>query len=254
LVVLALAVGMVLVSHAAQSQSEGYDDPRTAFLTGLAPGCPPGERVSVMERIVKEFPDSDWADDALWVLGEACRQQRNLTGALRYWQYLVSRWPEVELEGETRVLDLFQASSAAWSEFLLTVEGLSFRPDTPRANVDPASGTYLTHSAAKVNTVPMAVWYDLGQVYEGLGCHEVASRAYRRARALVPAGCRLAEMYQTRADLAAAAAARGAHPPLRAHAPLAGQDREAGPPEAGEDTPHAKLAGLAQPAEGGDQQ
>ncbi len=250
-VVFALAVTTALVAQAAQTEPEGQEDPRTAFLTVCFSGCPPAERVAVMERIVKESPESEWADDALWALGEECRQRGNLTGALRYWQFLLSRWPAVELERETRALDVFQGTSAAWAEFLLTMDGLSFTPDTPRARTDPATGSFTAHSARRLNTVPMAVWFDLGQVYEGLGCHEVAFRAYTRATALVPAGCRLAEVYGNRAQSAAVAAARSKPAGIGSSAQPPTPGGGTGLREVREDTAHARAASLAQPADRG---
>ena len=62
---------------------------RDALLNAVTPG----ERVQALEQVVKDHPKSRWADDALWVLGEAARQGSRHDLVVYYWHALVAAYP-----------------------------------------------------------------------------------------------------------------------------------------------------------------
>ncbi len=138
------------------------------------------ERVRLLEKVAKEHPGSKWADDAVWVLGEAARQQNRIGCVLRYWQYLMGRWPEARLEEYTRSHRIFRDSEMPVIEAILRVQGVGYLR-REEARVDNTRGSlHLFRNADRFNCLPMTVWTELGKCYEQLERPRLALLCYRR--------------------------------------------------------------------------
>ena len=134
------------------------------------------ETTELLERVVREYPESPWADDALWLLGELAHQEGESERVAYYWEYLMSARRDVHLEGPTRRLTLYRRSGLPQVRKLLEVEGLAFQRTDNGA------------LAVEFNAVPMTVWSGLGECYDALGLPEAAVGACDRALKAAPEG------------------------------------------------------------------
>lgn len=186
------------------------DDAEPIFRRALTEPMEPRQRVRDMERIVKEFSDSRWADDALWVLGETARQQ-GLTGrVLYYWQCLVTRKSPLKLEEFTTTSGVYRTSSLRAVQLLLETEGTAFVPRVEQPaeqgeEADAGGGPEDVSQTGRLwlwckpfNAAPMVVWAELGDSYERLRKHELALGAYRKALELAPETGRWPVTYRER--------------------------------------------------------
>lgn len=161
---------------------ETAGDPEAAFRLGFAEELSPGERVQALERVVKEHPEGKWADDALWVLGEAARQQELDRRVVYYWQLLMAARPAVELEEFTRGRPVYQASGLPQVVFFLETAGMTYvREDGTFTRSDRV---FL--NVRRFNPVPMLVWEGLGRSYQTLEKLDLALKAYRKALESAP--------------------------------------------------------------------
>jgi len=173
----------LLAQRAAQDEQTAIDAVEQGFRNALTREMTPAERVQVLERLAKEHPDSKWADDALWVLGEAARQQGLAQRVVYYWQYLIGSKPDVELEEFTRSQELYRRSGLAQAAYYLQATGLNYLPQEGMASM---GGTYFVN-AKPFNAVPMFVWDGLAHAYQDLGRPKLALKAYRKALECAPA-------------------------------------------------------------------
>jgi tetratricopeptide (TPR) repeat protein len=171
---------------------EDAEEPEAVFRRVFAEEMEPTERVSELERLVKEHRQSRWADDALWVLGEAARQQKCTERAVYYWQFLMAFRPDVELEEFTRSLPLYGASRLPQVYLHLEAAGLTY----VRREGVAAEPNGLFVNARPFNPVPMVVWQELGRALAQLGKLELAVKAYGRALAAAPEGSHWVGTYQ----------------------------------------------------------
>jgi len=191
----ALAVAVLgAVSALAWGQTEKVqlDEVEAGFRGAFGEDVEPAERVCMLEHLAKEHPDSRWADDALWVLGEAARQQGLHGRVAYYWQYLMGARPVVELERFTCGLEVYEASGLPQIMLYLEATGASYVPGTGVAKRDDL----VLLDARPSNPVPMRVWEGLARAYEGLGEAGLALRAYRRAVEAAPASSPWSEGFQ----------------------------------------------------------
>jgi tetratricopeptide (TPR) repeat protein len=208
-----------------------------AFRQAFAPQLTPEGRVDALERVVKEHGASRWADDALWVLGEAARQQDLPRATVYYWQCLLCRWPDPELEAHTEELEIYRASKAYNLAVLLDMEGTTYVADGRRRR--SADGSVMLN-ARPANPVAIVAWEELAAAYERLGMLRTALGASRRALAAAPAGGQWASRCQSRTqrlerlvDRQAAAGAAGQRPPAARQERQTGARADGGAPRPG---------------------
>ncbi|MFO7955788.1 MAG: tetratricopeptide repeat protein [Candidatus Brocadiia bacterium] len=170
---------------------------------------PPDEKVRLLESIVKDHPRSEWADDALWALGEAARQEGLPARMMHYWHYLLSARPDVRLEDYTRSLPIYLRSGLPQVEMLLLAEGQSMVPRRRDVVNTEEANLFLMRNARRFNPVPMTVWGELAECYRKRGRLSLALKAYRKALEAAPESGRLRErcrqkMRETEAQVNAA--------------------------------------------------
>ncbi len=169
------------------------DEPGAEFRAAFADGVEPVQSARMLVRLVKEHPQSEWADDALWVLGETARRQRRPDRVIYFWQYLMARRPGAELEEFTRSLGLYRRSPLGNIMVLMEAEGTAYVPDGKGI---PEGRSFFV--AKPFNAVPMSVWDELGRSYLTLGKPAVALKAYQRALACAPERGRWKDTYRVR--------------------------------------------------------
>lgn len=169
------------------------DDPGAEFRAAFEEGVPPVRSARILVRLVKEHPRSEWADDALWVLGEAARRQKRPDRVVYFWQYLMASKPDAELEEFTRSLELYRRSPLGSIMVVLEAEGTAYVPD---AEAKAQGRAFFV--AKPFNAVPMSVWEELGRSYLRLGKPSLALKAYQRALACAPEHGRWKGRYRTR--------------------------------------------------------
>ncbi len=161
-------------------------DPRRAFQRAFTAKMAPRRRVALLESIAKEHPESPWADDALWALGEVARRNDDPRRVVCYWQYLMNRRPDAELEDYTRTLQLYRTSTLPQIELLLLSEGNSYVMDEPEVREGQSATLFLVKNARRFNPLPMVVWEEVGECCAELDKPRVALRAYRKALQAAP--------------------------------------------------------------------
>ncbi len=222
-------VGLLLglaATAAAAGPATKTDPGEVLFRSAFEQQLSPDRRVQVLERVVKEHPESPFADDALWVLGEAARRQQITMRVLYYWQFLVARWPAIHLEDYTRSLDFYRASPVGSIQHLLEMEGTLFTPQPGRIVTGVGAESFAYSNAAAFNPAPMLVWEELGDCYARLGKPALAATAYGRSMAVSPAGGKLSGRFRDRLNeklqtQRAKAEGRPAVPAARPAAPAA---------------------------------
>jgi len=191
-----VACSGVLAARATESDLE----PEKAFRRALIGKMEPGERVRLLESIPKEHPASKWADDALWVLGEAARQEGSVVKTLHYWQHMMTGWPRVRLEDYTQTTEIYRTSNLPQVESLLVWEGRAYeRGEASLVGAGPAR-SYMVNNATRFNPVPMTVWAELAECYEEFDRPRLAFRAYRKALQAAPPQGLLAQTYLSRME------------------------------------------------------
>ncbi|MFO8007227.1 MAG: hypothetical protein R6V05_05755 [Candidatus Brocadiia bacterium] len=190
---LIFSLGAATGSTETSSESE---QPEALFERAFAADTGPLQRVRLLESLAKEHPLCAWSDDALWVLGEAARQQGNLPLMARYWQYLMTCQPDVDLEERTTELTVYRTSAVPQVRRLLVVEGKAYVRHQPR--VTDGGNWHVVENARRLNVVPMIVWGDLAAFYEQAGRPKLALKAYRRAMQCAPADCMWLQAYRGR--------------------------------------------------------
>jgi len=211
-------------------------DPGAEFRAAFAEGLGPGQSARMLVRLVKEHPQSEWADDALWVLGETARRQRQPGRVVYFWQYLMAKEPGAELEEFTRSLELYRRSPLRSIMVLMEAEGTAYVPDG--RGIPDARSFFI---AKPFNAVPMSVWEELGRSYLTLGKPALALKAYRRALACAPEQGRWKDTYRARMQklqsrLEATRARASGQEPVE---PPAGSIEQAGAPSEHEQQPVA---------------
>jgi tetratricopeptide (TPR) repeat protein len=173
---------------AVASAGASPDDPtgqaavEAAFRAALQAGPRSAEQVRLLEQVAKEGPQTRWADDALWMLGEMARQADDPRHAVYYWQYLAALCPDVVLEDDTKALDVYAKSGIPQVELYLQLT--ASRYVSVEAHAPGAGQPYM--GLRPVSPAAMLVWQGLGEAYEALGKRRLALRAYRHALANCP--------------------------------------------------------------------
>jgi len=184
---------VALLSGVTAADQAPIDGPGAEFRAAFAEGVEPVQSARMLVRLVKEHPQSEWADDALWVLGETARRQRRPDRVVYFWQYLMARKPGAELEEFTRSLELYRRSPLGNIMVLMEAEGTAYVPDGK--GITDGRSFFV---AKPFNALPMAVWEELGRSYLTLGKPAVALKAYQRALACAPERGRWKDTYRAR--------------------------------------------------------
>jgi hypothetical protein len=181
-IAIALILALGVASYAAEEDpSPGESLYRRAFESGLELA----ERVELLERVVKEHPDSRWADDALWVLGESARQRGRPRLVVYYWQYLLVSRPQVGLEDFTLGQPVYRDSRLHQIRLFARMTGSTYSRDQEvRGGERRDEHVYI--NARPFDPVPVAVWEGLGHAYRHMRKSKMAARAYRMARMAAP--------------------------------------------------------------------
>jgi tetratricopeptide (TPR) repeat protein len=230
LVVFLASAGAAPEDLAASAAVEG------AFRAALdaAPWSP--EQVRLLEQVAKEGPETQWADDALWVLGEMARQAGDQKRAIYYWQYLTALRPNVVLEEDTKSLDVYARSGIPQVELYLQLTARRY----VRVEATGTEDGQRYMEVRPVSATAMLICQGLGEAYEALGKRGLALRAYRHALANCPEAGSWRERFQEAVRRLA-----DAEPPAAAPA-----DAAPGPSAAGPLTgkPVEEVAGAAEAA------
>ncbi len=193
------------------------------FRSAFDPELEPPERVERLEQVIKEHRDSAWADDALWVLGEAARRRKAHERVAYYWQLLVARADELHLEEYTTGLAIYRESALPAVRYLLRMEGTVYRPATVDVITSDAADMFLYTNVEPYAPEPVLIWEALGDAYLELNRPQLAVKAYARARELLPGSGRWALGYRQRLD--------GRHRAAQARADARAQEARTQPAE-----------------------
>lgn len=191
LLILAAHLALAPSGPAAAAEEPGAGS-EAVFRGAFSEAVSPEVRVRTLERVVIEYPDSPWADDALWVLGEAARRQGLHQRVVYYWQYLMGVRPDVALEDYTRSLEIHRTSELAQALLYVEGTGLSYR----RQGGVTSRGGKVFVNVEPYSPAPMLVWEGLADCYEQLGKPELALKAYRAALESAPDGGQWAPLYR----------------------------------------------------------
>ncbi len=132
------------------------------------------ERVEIWEKLVKEYPEAKWADDALWVLGELAERTRRPRRAMDYRVALAKRRPLPRLEDYTKKLSIYRRSRVAQIVRLLRATASFYQRRGNRVKI--------------FNPLPLAVHEQLARAYTKSQDYEQAIRHYRKAIFYSPNG------------------------------------------------------------------
>ncbi len=186
------AVPLILLTLLAAGDASRAPDetgPGALFRRAFAEGpLRHAERVRLLERIAKEHGDSEWADDAVWVLGEAARRKERLERVIYYWQFLLGRWPGARLEDYTRSLQVYRDSPMPAIDSILRAEGQGYVRRQEPVIEDSGGSIHLLRNAQRFNALPMTVWTELAECYRRLDRPRLALRCYRQALRAAPSG------------------------------------------------------------------
>ncbi len=180
----------------AETEQKPIKDPGAEYRRIFSEEMDPTERTRALERLVKEHSDSPWADDALWVLGEAARQQGSTRRTVYFWHYLMARRPDVRLEEFTRGLEVYRKAPIPRVMLLMEVSGVAYAADGSEFK----DGDSFFYNAKPFNAVPMLVWEELGRSYKRLQKPALAVKAYRKALESAPPQGRWADIYGRRVE------------------------------------------------------
>ncbi len=188
-----LSAVLALSAAAMAADQVPAEDAGAEFRGAFAEGVPLAESAHILIRLVKEDPRSEWADDALWVLGEMARQQRLPHRVVYFWQYLMASRSDAELEEFTRSLELYRKSPLHNIMVVMEADGTAFVPDG--AGIADGRSFFV---AKPFNAVPMSVWEELGRSYLTLDKPALALKAYQKALACAPEHGRWQSTYGAR--------------------------------------------------------
>jgi tetratricopeptide (TPR) repeat protein len=157
------------------------------FRRAFEPGVAAEDRVTLLTRVVKDHTDSEWADDALWILGETARREGDAQRLVCCWHLLLGRWPRVLLQDYTQTLEVYRHSRARNIRVLLEAEGSAYSSTAMVVGANERRTSFVYSNAAAFDPIPMLVWEDLAECYAELGRTEMALKAYDMALEKAPA-------------------------------------------------------------------
>lgn len=177
---------LALAATATGQREDDRPDPEQLFKAACEDEIELDERVPLLERLVKLYPKSKWADDAVWLMGEMCAQSKRRKEAIGYKARLAKLYPNCRLEGYTHGLSVYKKS------FVPTLGSL-FR------NMGHVRFTGKRRFAF-TNPVPIAVNHDLAVMYDRQGNYVESSRYYKACLRRMPANGVLTELIRKNYD------------------------------------------------------
>jgi len=185
-VLLALCIGFLSapVCYAAAERTE--EEARKKYASAFDRGLKIKRRVEILEAVVKDYSDTAWADDALWLLGEVADRYGYPKRAVHFRRQLVGRDLVPRLEAFTQAQPVYRRSRIPQILFVLERGGYAYAVRGDKT--------------FKFNPLPVATHEELAQGYLELGMTEQALEHYRGALAATPAGCIFADIYSRRID------------------------------------------------------
>jgi len=179
-----LGLAAALAAYAADEAAE--EDARRAYVSAFEAGLKDEERIGILEKVAKDYADTRWADDALWVLGEVADKSGDRRRAILFRRQLLEREALPALERLTCSLRVYSQSRVPNVLFVVERTGHLYR----------ISGDKLV----RFNPIPMVTCEELALDYEALGLLELALREYRRAITAAPPGGLFRRVYTRRAE------------------------------------------------------
>jgi len=168
-----LAVALLWFADLAYGQREEVQaTPEELFQAACEDAEDLDERLQQLASLVAEYPRSKWADDAVWTMGELCRQAKRPRKALEHKTLLVKKYRHCRLQPYTKALDVYKKSFVSALEKLLRNLGhVKFKRDQPFTYFRPE---------------PIAMNHDLAVIYERLGDYVQSKRYYRACLRKMP--------------------------------------------------------------------
>ena len=182
----ALCVGFLSASVCCAATERAEEEARNKYASAFDRGLNIKRRVEILEAVVKDYSDTAWADDALWVLGEVADSYGYPKRAIHFRRQLVGGDMIPRLEAFTQAQPVYRRSRIPQILFVLERSGLTF--------------AVRGEKTLKFNPLPMATHEELAVGYLQLGMTEQALEHYRGALAATPAECIFADIYSRRVD------------------------------------------------------
>jgi len=183
---LVICLAVMAARHADCADGATEQEAQGLYAQALNVALTPGERISILEQVAKDYADTRWADDALWVLGEMAHGSGDTRRAILFRRQLLERDSPPCLEAFTRSQRVYARSRVPHVLFVLERTGHLYRTEG--------------RQAVQFNPLPMITCEELALAYEDMGLLELALRDYRRAIAAAPPGDLYARLYARRAE------------------------------------------------------
>ena len=184
---LLLAACLAALCAAARGADEATDEnARKIYAGAFAEGLSDDERTELLENIVRDFADTRWSDDALWVMAQAADAEGDRGRAVLLRRQLLQMHRDPRLERFTRSLPVYENSRMPRVIFLLERTGHRYTNDAGRA--------------VPFNPIPMVTCEDLAAAYEDMDLPELALGEYRRALTAAPPDGLFARIYRRRIE------------------------------------------------------
>ena len=181
---LALCVCMVAVPLARAADDAAEEEARKLYVSAFREGLEPAKRLEALEKVARDYADSRWADDALWVLAQAADHDDDVRRAVLMRRQLLERTAPPSLEPYTQTLPVYDQSRIPRVIFLLERTGDRYSND----------GKHVI----SFNPLPMVTSEELALSYERLEMYELALQEYRRAIQASPPEGLFARIYARR--------------------------------------------------------
>jgi hypothetical protein len=169
--------------------------PGKMFARAFRGDLTPAQRIGIVRDIARDHANSNWGDDALWVLAQVATMRNQTARSIVLRQHLLARKEDLSLEPLTRSRPIYRRSRLPEMEYLLEQTGRLYRGKPGRA--------------IRVDVFPLVLHEELGRAYQRLGMNREAAKEYRRAAQLASARGFLARLYNRRAQRLEAKTADG---------------------------------------------
>jgi len=177
------------------------------FMRAFGPGLKLKERVDIFVGIVSEYPESAWADDALWVLSQIASMTAHREEAIRFRKRLLEGEEAPQLETFTRGTWIYRSSRIPAVMWVLDRTGHRYQREEAREKVlrvvpqrgKPGKVVVLVRTVP-FNPLPMLLNEELAALYEQEGRDKEALCRYREALKCAPQGGLFADIYQQRIE------------------------------------------------------
>ena len=170
---LGLAAVLLWIAGVAYGQREdAVATPEELFQAACEDAEDLDERLEALADFVKQHPRSKWADDAVWMMGELCKQAKRTREAIEHKSRLVKKYPHCRLQPYTRKQRVYKRSFvAALAKLLKNLGHVKFGKDQRFTYFRPE---------------PIAMNHDLAVIYERLGDYPRSKRYYEACLKRMP--------------------------------------------------------------------